>query len=212
MTVNCLTHRDRNLLELLCKKLRCVSERQLLEVSRTQEKRAVKSRLRSLVRAGWLGTAVVVAAVPELDGPLVAWRPSEQMPSLAEVVRTLSRRDRDAEPVRTTIYWATEQAERFIGGCGGTPRQPLQVQHDLGVAAVYFTRQLLHHETTSQWISEDIFRELNLGKKTKVPDAVLISPSGKPLVAIEFGGAYSAARLKKFHSFCEFQKLPYEIW
>lgn len=200
------------MLQLLCKKLRCASERQLLEATRAKGRAAMKCQLRSLVRAGWLGRAVVTAAVPELDGRLVAWRPAEQMPSLDEVVRTLRRRDRDAEPVRTLIYWATEQAERFIGGRGGRPRQPLQIQHDLGVAAVYFTRQLLHHKAAVQWVSEDIFRELNLGKKTKVPDAVLISPSGKPSLAIEFGGAYSVARLKKFHSFCQSQNLPYEIW
>jgi hypothetical protein len=212
MTVTCLTRPETNLLELLCKKLRCVSERQLLKAMPARSLATTKSSLRRLVRAGWLGKAVVVAAVAELDGPLVAWLPGEEVPALDDVVRTLRRRDRAAVPVRTLIYWATEQAGRFIGGCGGTPRQPLQVQHDLGVAEVYFTRQQLNHKTTKQWVSEDIFRSLNVGRRTKVPDAVLISPAGKPLVAIEFGGAYSALRLKRFHTFCKLQSLPYEIW
>lgn len=212
MTSVRLTRRDRMLLALLCRKLRCVAACQLLGGALRQGRATTKSRLQKLVRAGFLGRAVVVAGIPELDGPLVTWRPGENMPVLSSVVTVLRRRDREAKASRTSIYWATEQAVSVVGGRGGVPRQPLQVQHDLGVAEVYFTRQLLDEETNRQWISEDIFRELNAGTKTKVPDAVLLSRTGKPVLAIEFGGAYSAARLKKFHGFCHFQNLPYEIW
>lgn len=206
-----LTRRDRRLLELLAKKLRCAAGRQLVDRSLPRTDRMTTERLVRLVRAGWLGRAVVTASLPELDGPLAVWRPGTEPPSFSELATILRRRDRDAVPRRIAVYWATEQAVEWVDGCGGKPRQPLQIQHDLGVAEVYFTRRLLDEQSERGWISEDIFRELNAGA-TKVPDALLLSPQGRPMLAIEFGGAYGRLRLMKFHRFCLSRNLPYEVW
>ena len=47
-------------------------------------------------------------------------------------------------------------------------------------------------------------------KNEKLPDEILDQP-GAPKI-IEFGGAYSKAKLEKFHDYCESTDTPYEVW
>ena len=45
----------------------------------------------------------------------------------------------------------------------------------------------------------------------KLPDAIIDAPGHSRVV--EFGGAYSKAKLEAFHRYCsEELKLPYEVW
>ncbi len=47
---------------------------------------------------------------------------------------------------------------------------------------------------------------------TKIPDAVLCDAAGRPVRAVDFGGAYRDERLRDFHAACAEKSLPYELW
>ena len=106
---------------------------------------------------------------------------------------------------------ATRLATRVVGGVSGQFRQPLQLQHDLGVTEVLIRRQ---QEPTHCWIGEDAYRALwQRRPNQKVPDAVILDVEEEVCRVIEFGGQYSRERLQSFHQFwiCR-NRTPYEIW
>jgi hypothetical protein len=87
----------------------------------------------------------------------------------------------------------------------------LQVEHDLGTAAMFFRRNELDSSNWDQWLGEDILRQ-TARRRQPIPDAAHCSTDGMIRLAIEFGGAYSADRLRRFHLHCRRCSLPYELW
>jgi hypothetical protein len=197
---------DLDILDLLTRRVRLATEEQLVELSGNS-----RGVCRRLVAAGLLHRAVIVAAVPELTGPLATWRPGQLPPRFAALAWKLEKRRRETPSRRTPIFWASQAAVRVVGGIGGHIRQPVQVEHDLGTTATYLRRHQLCPESTSLWVSEDLCR-LFQSQRRKIPDAQLMSPEGVAELAIEFGGAYSASRLRTFHHSSSLQNLPWEIW
>jgi len=142
----------------------------------------------------------------------VDWLPGMPEPPWHSISWQLQRRYSAARPVRVWISWATRPAVALVGGTGGRLRQPLQVQHDLGVAAVYVSRRS-QPCSDKQWIGEDAYRSLlRSSDRSKIPDALIVDQHNRICRAIEFGGLYSPARLEGFHRYWAKKGIPYEIW
>ena len=98
------------------------------------------------------------------------------------------------------------------GGVGGRLRQPMQLQHDLAVTAVYIARQKDTPEDET-WVGEDAYRVLLHPRAlVKVPDALIVDQQHKPRRVVELGGMYGPRRLRGFHRYWASRRIPYEIW
>ena|ERR1051326_870460 len=167
-------------------------------------------RLEALVHAGFL-VRVQVRTHPELilDRPVWSWTPGNPTPPFGRLSYQL--RTRWTEPPRpTTVYVASESAARRYAGAGGLLPRPLQVRHDLHVAAIYLRLLRDRPEEAANWVSESVLAPLRRGQK--LPDAEIHDAHGRPIKVIEFGGSYSPERLQKVHADCERRQLPYELW
>jgi hypothetical protein len=107
-------------------------------------------------------------------------------------------------------------ANRF-GGYGGRPPRAVERTHDIHMARVYLLYRLREPELIRQWVfEEEVKMERKLESRgerqqdEKLPDVIIRSPAGTRV--IEFGGAYSKAKLASFHAYCKERSLPYEIW
>jgi hypothetical protein len=125
----------------------------------------------------------------------------------------LERRWQAAETRPVAVYWATRRAVCLVGGIGGPLRQRLQVQHDLGVAAVYFRILTTAPVGGEQWIGEDVYRrDFVSSKRGKIPDAALLNSAGSIDRVIEIGGLYPPERLRTFHKYWSKRSIPYDLW
>lgn len=200
------------LLVILTWQLRIVADELVTNPEFNRSHAMTMRQLLRLEEDGWLHRGQIAAAIPELDGELVTWTPREEQADFGKLSWCLKERGRRWQPRILRVCWSTAQAVTVFGGVGGRIRQPLQVQHDIGVAAMFFCRSAFAFDPRSVWVGEDVVRRIKTDLGTKVPDALLLGAGLTPRRAIEFGGSYSPGRLQKFHDFCESQRLPYEIW
>ncbi len=202
-----------SLLVILTWQLRLIAEEMVTRPEFRKSLFVSTKQLQRLESDGWLHRGHIIAAVPELFGELTAWWPSMNCHGdFGNISWQLKERVQHWSTRRIRVCWSSEQAVNVFGGTGGRIRQPLQIQHDLGVAAMFFSRQAFIAEKNCVWIGEDIVRKLPLSLRSKIPDALLVSAELKPKRAIEFGGSYSKQRLQAFHDYCKSNRLPYEIW
>jgi len=146
--------------------------------------------------------------------PLVNWRPRMPEPNHDANAWQLKCRWTGIAVTSCLVTWATNQAARLHGGCGGRLRQPLQVQHDLGLASVFIGRLELKPSQATRWLGEDVLRRQHgLGPGRKAADAAIVDGNGRVEKVIEFGGMhYSAERLRRLHHYCRRNRLAYELW
>lgn len=204
-----LTKTQLRILTVLTWELRLAKDVQLalkLGLSASQ----IRRMLRRLRNVGLLHSWTTSDLSHELAGPLVRFDRGDCRPDFGAVAWQLQSRWLHTRRARAQVIWASEAATKLVGGVGGRIRQPLQVQHDLGVAEIWSRRP---DEDGLKWISEDIFRRWYVrDARTKVPDALLINESGQTVkCAIEYGGQYSRRRLEAFHRYWS-TRCPYEIW
>ena len=169
-----------------------------------------RRRLGQLIRAG-LVESFEVRAHPELDlqKPLWIWRPGEPPPPFGVV--SYQARIRWNQPLRTTtIFRASKRLARQFAGSGGRLSRPLQVTHDIHVAALYL--KLVRHrpEEAAGWVSDAVLAPLRRGQK--LPDAEIHDERGRTVKVIEFGGGYPPERMQKVHADSERRQVPYELW
>lgn len=207
-----LTSNAEHLLVILTWQLRLVAEEMVTAPEFNRSRAMTTRQLARLEQDGWLHRGQITAAIPDLDGELATWAPKLAHADFGSLSWCLKERTHRWQPRLLRVCWSTEQAVTVFGGVGGRIRQPLQVQHDIGVAAMFFCRSAFAFDPRSVWVGEDVVRRIKPDIGSKVPDALLIGAGLKPRRAIEFGGSYSPERLKKFHSFCQSNRLPYEIW
>ena len=86
----------------------------------------------------------------------------------------------------------------------------LKRRHDVCMTGVYLRLLEQSPSVREAWLSEHQLRRLGYGDGTCLPDAMVVW--GDSQKVIEFGGAYSQAKLAHFHRFCVENALAYEIW
>lgn len=203
-----MTDSERDVLQTLTSRVPLLS---LGQLARTWFPAAEAAHaLGQLCGSGWL-KRLAVNAHPELalEAPLAVWSPGDPAPRFGKI----SHRNRErwrAEPERTTVFVATEQAASVYGGRAGKAK-PLHVSHDIGLGAVYLRLLTERPEDAAAWLSES---ELAPEREDDVlPDAVLRSPAGELARVIEFvGSSYTAARLEELYLDCETRRVPIEFW
>jgi hypothetical protein len=205
-----LKERDLDLLSTLALRVRVLSVDQ---VARTwwplspRRDQAVRARLKALESHGWL-ERFEDRVHPELplEDPLVTWQPGQVTPDFSAAASAARGRWIE-EDVQTTCCVASHRAGRYFGGHGGRRPRRSELTHDVHLAAVYLAMRAALPTRAASWISE---AALPKGEGVKVPDAVV--RDGRHRTAIEFGGAYTAAKLEAFHENCLAHDLGYEVW
>lgn len=174
------------------------------------EPRQLRSQLRTLRKRRLVAYRTTTIADFQLTGPLTASEPGTRT-DFGALAWILEQRWREAPRCPARVVWATRLATRIVGGVSGQLRQPLQVQHDLGVTEILVGRS---QEPSTQWLGEDAYRAFwSPSRKDKVPDAVIIGTDEEVCRVIEFGGRYSRAGLEAFHlHWLVRHGTPYEIW
>jgi hypothetical protein len=208
-----LTERDEDLLMTLVSRVRLLSLPQVADTwwhGLASRAACARRRLHVLAERSLVAPLHVMARpLPPLRGPLASWKPGGEKPSFGAVAWKLQRRW-TAPPRQTLVFVATGRAARRFGG-RKAPRlkHRHQATHDLGVSQVFLQLRAHTPARALRWTGED---RLPHRRGEKVPDALLAGSDGGQLEAIDFGGAYDAARLEAFHRECLRKELPYEIW
>lgn len=208
-----LTPRDRQLLETLTLRVRVISVAQAARTfwgnTAAPEENASR-RISSLERAGYVARFVLVCH-PELglESPTVTWKPGEPPPDFAAASYRLKTRWSE-KPKPTPVVIATEAAANWLGGYGGRRPRPSEASHDLHVAALYLRMLRDAPGRARAWQSEAQLLARVRHKGGRLPDAMIVGSKEKTV--LEFGGAYSAAKLGAFHRYCAERGLPYEVW
>lgn len=213
------TPRDEDIMRVLSIKLRLLALPQIAAIWWTQTASglvATRRRLAALRDAGLIVMRYVHARpVPEITEPVFSWKPGQPPPDYGPLAWRLERRW-TAAPRRTAVFLATRRgANQFGGRSCGIVKQHFQASHDLGVAQMYMALRRLRPEAAARWIGEDLFSYLRQSRKSreKIPDAAIVDNKTKRIEQIlEFGGAYDAARLRRFHCDCSRREIPYELW
>lgn len=209
-----LTPRDRSILSLLTLRVRAISLATLADrfwPESPDRLRAARRRVTQLAKAGLLNESVVLAHPEiELPGAVAAWSPGAAPPNADSVSYQLKRRW--TEPVRKTpIVIASRAAGAWLGGHGGRLPRPSEATHDLHLTLVYLQLERRKPEAAKRWVSEaTLLSRGEAGRDAFLPDAVIKARNGN--LAVEFGGAYSAAKVRGFHESCVESGLAYEIW
>ena len=210
-----LTERDREIVGMLCCRVRIVSLSQISDhwwADAKQGPESARRRLSALVDAGLLKDAHVMARpLPQLTAPVLSWKPGDPVPVFGSVAWQLQSRW-TKEPRKTRVYIATTRATNLFGGrAAGRIKQEFQATHDLGVCEMFLQLRKQRPDEVVRWIGEDALAPHRRGQK--LPDAIIATGADeRPELVMEFGGAYNKERLIDFHADNEERKLPYEIW
>lgn len=198
------------LLDLLTQRVRVASLAQLASYPFGGSKDGVRKIVRRLQTADLVVTGAPLVRRLWLSEPLVGWSPGKADPDFGALSWQAQRRWRALLPAPTPMMWATRRAVQLCGGCGGTIRQPLQIEHDVHVTEIYLQTRSRQSAVAARWISEDLYRRRQPGGK--VPDAAIVGANGSIDCWIEFAGSYSAQRIRSFHRCCAREGVPYELW
>lgn len=176
---------------------------------------SVRSLIQRLQAEGLVYSDYTAAAFHEATEPIASRGPGEPPPDFGALAWRLERRWRDATSRRVTICWATSRAASLFGGTTAFTCRASQVEHDLGTASILVRLHETSPELADQWVGEDILRR-DFGRHCrslhKIPDGAIVSDD-KIVGVIEYGGQYSATRLRRFDShFYKKHSIPYDIW
>ena len=210
-----LTERDREIVGMLCCRVRIVSLSQVANHWWNEAKQGLENarrRLSVLVKDGLLNESQVMARpLPELTAPVMSWNPGDAEPAYGSIAWRLQSRW-EKEPRKTRVYFATSRAANLFGGrAAGRIKQEFQATHDLGVSEMFLQILKQRPDEAKNWIGEDEIASHRRGQK--LPDAVIaLRADDRPQLVLEFGGAYDKDRLIEFHFDNQQRGLPYEIW
>jgi len=208
-----LTDRDQQVIQTLTHRVRVLT---LDQIARTwfpdgdHPRSNASRRMGVLERTGLLARATILAR-PELvaDVPVLRWFPGHAAPPFEKLAYGLvSRWTQPAVP--TAIFMATRSAGIRSGGFGGRRPRRSEATHDVCLAGVYLRLLEIEPLVAQTWVAESKLRHRGFGENAMLPDAMM--ERGGRSIVVEFGGAYSAAKLKLFHEFCKGRDLPYELW
>lgn len=190
------------ILHLVTQRVRVVGDYQLPGITSQR----VRSVMRRLEDRGLLSLRMVMA-LPELPlkGPVFCWWPGAPAPHAERIAWQLSSRW-TGQPRRVLIATATEKACQELGGSlGGRLLRRTEVTHDLHVTALYLKLCREQPNQAELWRHEDASGSARQPGDL-VPDAMVGA------TALEFGGCYRAAKLRRIHRGHAAAGRPYEIW
>lgn len=209
-----LTSRDREILEVITQRVKLLT---IPQVARTWWRDSVhaisgaRRRLAALERQGMVQSFTVFAH-PELPllEPAFIWTPNEKAPNFDELSYQLcSRWTAPFQPVTAVI--ASRAAANYFGGHGARFPKQVEENHDVHLAAVFLSIRATRPGWAEHWISEQRIRSSRPDAPgEKLPDA-MVRMGGMERV-IDFGGSYSAPKLRGFHHWASDKKLSYELW
>lgn len=205
------TERDREILFALTHHVRAMT---LPQITRTwwKESKPETARTRlSILEGEDLVQTKRLLAHPELElsAPVLTWKPGDGDPDFGAGSYQLKSRW-SQHPVMTLCVSATATAARLFAGHGGRLPREVERTHDIHMAAVYLLYRAHDPASLDSWTFEERLRR-ERGHAEMLPDVVLRPRTGQQR-AIEFGGAYSKAKLLAFHAYCKERNLPYEVW
>jgi hypothetical protein len=176
---------------------------------------SVRSLVHRLRAESLICVGRTAAAFHEATQPIASRSLGQPEPDFGAVAWQLERRWRSVTTRRVSICWATSRAARLVGGLAPFDRRASQLEHDLGTSSVLIRLLEGQPELADQWVGEDILRRdfaPHCPSLKKIPDAALV-PQDKIVRVIEYGGQYSAARLRRFDThFYNKHGIPYDIW
>lgn len=207
-----MTPWETQLLETLACCLRMLSVGQIARLWWPGQSRSIRNARDSvagLKAVGWLETPTVLSRpVRPLESPLATWIPGDPAPDVVRLSRVLQRRASMAAH-QTRVVTATRKTNECFG-YGGLQRIKLtQVTHDLHVSEIFVRYSQLGWGGLS-WVGED--RLGDVWPLRQRPDAVLTDHEQRLRLAIEFGGNYSAARLRRLHDATCRVGIGCEVW
>ena len=206
------TSRDREILECLARRVRALSVGQIARTwwsEADSPRRAALGRLRLLKEAALVSMRdVLVHPELRLAGPVIAWRPGLSDPDFPKIAYKLQSRWTESL-VAETIVVIENGATAAFGGYPAPALRTDEITHDLHLASVYLTYRARMPEVAANWVGERVIRKTRTVYGGPVPDAML---RGDAIQFVEFGGAYSKERIRKFHAFCVAKATPYELW
>lgn len=211
-TVLSLTERDHELLQALVQKVRLFSLRQLALNWWDGQLANARRRLKQLAAQGLVNRIEVTArTLPSIRQPIIVWHPADVAPNFDSASYQFQKRWDSSAARPCTAFVATERLSRIFGGQRrGDLKHPLQATHDLGVAEVWLHLCRTAPACAGAWRNEDILAHTRRGEKC--PDAFIMNDHNEVVSVIEFGGAYSAERVRAFHDDCAERGLPYQMW
>jgi hypothetical protein len=206
-----LTDRCREIVGLLARHVRVLTAEQLARTwwpGSTHARQNAITRMRQLEHTGLVHVRTVFLH-PEitLAAPLATWCPGQENPHFGKLAWHAAKRWR-AAPTRTLIVTATEKGRYTVGAPPGRRAvRTRELVHDIHVAQVL----LAHYfpDRTDRWTAEDQLLAVGWTHRV-VPDALV--QEGGHQIAIDFIGAYSAAKIAALHKNFARAGLSYQLW
>ena len=205
-----ITERDVDILTTLKDKTGKLSLEQIARTWFRGSRGAAANRVRVLESSGLIESMFPTTHPEiELSAPHFSWRPGEQPPAGEQLSWKLKSRW-SQPPKRTRIIIPTKKTVSILGGEPVRPSRSRAILHDLHVASIYLRFLRRDRLTAEGWIHETNLYRNGFGRDgLPLPDAVIELDE---LVAIDFGGAYSAAKIRKIHNSYEKHNMAYQIW
>ncbi|MEM8734267.1 MAG: hypothetical protein AAGG44_08595 [Planctomycetota bacterium] len=207
-----ISQSDKELVDILSSKVRCLSLQQIADTFFRGHCSNARRRIRALKQMRlFVEHSIVTRVLRGIDGPLFRYREGDLEPNADQLSRYLKTRWKRLRTSTTSIFTLHPHAARTTGcSLKGRLPHPLQAGHELALSSVYLLLRKTAPQLAENWRGEDAF--LGANPRGQKPDAVITSPVGGVITAIELGGFYSAKRLRQFHRHCCKQKVNYEIW
>ncbi len=144
-----------------------------------------------------------------LAGPVFTWAPGVDAPN-AERLSWILRSRWTKPPKRTTVIVPTRKAAGLVGGNAVHPPRSRALLHDIHVSAIYLLMRERNRNIADGWLHESTLYGNGFGKNgLPLPDAVI--DLDQPTF-IDFGGSYSAAKVRKLHRGYAAQGMAYQLW
>jgi hypothetical protein len=204
------------ILEILTWNLRCVTVTQFQAILSAHQfpPAAYVRTIRRLAESGEIESLTASISLPSIIQPIFVRSPKQPAPNCDSLAWILEKRWKSVSPHRMTVCWATQKGAHRTAGVACFAQRATQVEHDLGTAAMFTRFCETNPGDISRWVGEDILRRDYTARErwlTKIPDAAIYR-NGQVEKVLEFGGQYSAERLRRFDRHCETNHLAYEIW
>jgi len=210
-----LTEITSKIAKILATEVRVMTVQQLAEHFYAERKRPVECACRAarkLRSEGYAETWPAMVRHLFLERPLLAWFPEASVPKFGKLGvpkfgklawQNQKRWNRNF-PRKTICLTSTSKARSEFGGDCRTPRSR-ELEHDVGVAQLYFHLSWQAPQVAASWKHEDSLLHTN----EKRPDAV-IGREGQPVAIDLLGSGYSREKIVGIWK--HFRHTRFELW